>query len=252
MSDLFGWVEFILAVVGAIPIIISVYYLLGNIFPVKKFFGFSDTERLDVIATTSHVTHSSVGAKVVRATTGIGQIEGVATIARFLGQYYRKKPLLIKLSVAVSERPERDLVLVGGPAKNQLSGSFLSHLNAETPIQIEFDDVDIYLKFDDLVITKEDLVIENEFPTKDFAVVVAWQNPFANKRRRCFFCAGFTSYGTSGGARWIFNDLPIVKYKKEFFQHGKCPNFVSILEIELVKDTILSIRPLKTNFFESD
>lgn len=249
MSTWFGWIEFALATIGAVPIIVSAYYFLGNIFPVRKFFGFSDDERLDIIATTSQVTHSSVGAKVVRATTGIGQIEGVAAIARFLGQYYRKKSLLIKLSVSVSDRPEKDLILVGGPAKNKLSGSFLSHLNDETSIKIEFDDVNIRLEFDDLVITKDDLVIEDEFPTKDFAIVIAWRNPFLNKRRRGILCAGFTSYGTSGGARWIFNDLPIVRYKKEFFRHGKRPNFVSVLEIELLKDTILSIRPLKTKFF---
>lgn len=250
MQGLFDWINLLLALIGVVPILISVYYFWGNLTPVRRFFNFNKDEPIDIILTTSQITRSSKGARVVRATTGIGQIEGTATVSRFLGQYYQQKPLKIELSTSVHQRLKNDLVIFGGPAKNEISKQFLLHLKRETPIDLEFDDINIFLRLGDLTISTKDIVLNEGLPKNDYAVVVAWHNPFAIAPKRCIFCAGFTSYGTSGAGSWLFNDLPKQKNKSIYFKRGKEPNFITILEIELVKDTILSVRPIKTLFFD--
>ena len=85
----------VIGLLGITPIIYEIYIYLGKYRPSNRFIGFSVKEPLDVIITTSTVTPSYVGAKVTRATTGIGQGKGIAFLSKFIGRNFLKKDINI-------------------------------------------------------------------------------------------------------------------------------------------------------------
>jgi hypothetical protein len=230
----------IITTIGAIPVIVAFFYWLYGYRPAKQFLSFTDREPVDVIVTTSAISQSDKGAEIVRATTGIGQLEGVAFLSRVLGRFYRKKPISLKMSKKVTDRLNRDLVLLGGPAKNEFSAKFISEFNEEnSELEVTFDDINCSLNISDFSIDSKQLKITDGFPEDDYAIVFVWKNPFAVELRRGILCAGFTSYGTSGAANWLFDD--VIKRTKGL-SGKKFPYFLAILHITLIKDQVIGIR----------
>ena len=143
-------------------------------------------------------------------------------------------------------RPVNDLVLLGGPAKNKYSEHFLNKFIEKNPhLNLEVNDRESRLKIHDQEYNIDDLNISGKFPQKDIGIVIVCENPFSANDRRAIYCAGMTSYGTSGCAMWLFDDILIEldKQAKTLFKDvgKKSPNFVTVLEMEIINGGVASI-----------
>jgi len=239
----------ILGLIGIIPVIYISYQYLLNYLPVRKFLAFNSVSEVDAILTTSSIDDSSKGAKVQRATTGIGQVQGVSHLSKFVGKFYKKKTINIYLGNGLTIRPNKDVVLLGGASKNEYSRRFLNILSEKNPnFNLIIDDEKSNLTFTDSdeVYDISYLDIHNGLPTKDIGIVICCKNPFspASESGRLIYCAGFTSYGTSGSALWIFDDILTAKggFKHLVSKVGnKSPNFIAILNLEIVNGGVAAV-----------
>jgi predicted RNA-binding Zn-ribbon protein involved in translation (DUF1610 family) len=221
-----------------------------KLIPARRFLGFDNKSKLDVIVTTSSITESSKGAKVIRTTTGIGQVQGVSNLARFFGKCFRKKEINISMSKAVHFRPINDLILLGGPAKNEFSSHFIKKLSKEAPdLKLMVDDEKGIVTVNGKKFQFDHHNIQDGIPSKDIGLVVIWKNPFSSLKKRAIYCAGFTSYGTSGCSMWLFEDiLTNLGHKaSELFNivGKKNPCFLALLEMDIVNGEVTFITPLE-------
>jgi len=237
----------IIGIIGLVPLIyVSCNYLLSYL-PARRFIAFGGSSKLDVILTTSSVSESPKGAKVQRATTGIGQVQGVSHLSKFIGKFYRKKSIDIHLGKDLNIRPDMDIVLLGGPSKNEYSKRFIDMLAKQIPdLNLQVDDENSTITIKDKTYDISYLSIKDGLPDKDIGIVICWKNPFspAAKSGRAVYCAGLTSYGTSGSALWLFNDILTTKggFSSLADKVGnKTPNFVAILNLEIVHGGVAAV-----------
>ena len=242
-------IDLLIGVVGLLPILIALNYWFFKHRPVKKFLSFEEQEPVDIIVTTSNFSASDTGASVMRPTTSIGQLEGVAFIARLLGRFYRKKELIVNMSKNVHRRLNRDLLLLGGPAKNEFTKRFLIKFSDSYPdFNFLFDEIDCNLNFKDIIIENAKLEQNGSNLENDYAIVIVWHNPFAIKSRRAILYAGFSSYGTSGAENWIFDDLLMNRQlfsKMKKIKIRKKSNFIALLKIHLIENQVIGIDEIK-------
>lgn len=85
----------LISLIGIIPVVNVWGEWLSTLLPARLLIGFKPDTAVNVILTTSSIEASRLGAKVVRATTGIGQVHGVSLLSRFLGAAYKKKKTYI-------------------------------------------------------------------------------------------------------------------------------------------------------------
>jgi hypothetical protein len=235
-------IQFIIIIVG-FGVYINKYWFS------RFFLGFSHNknDKIDIVITTSEIKKDDIGGiHAARATTGIGQILGISIISRVIGKLYGKKNIEVQLSELIVQRPDKDLVLLGGPSKNKLTKKYIRKLNEEHPsLNFEFDDVNLLLRIKDLTISEPNLDIDKDGKVDtDYAVVLCSSNPFSAKNRRLILCAGFTSYGTAGGVVWLFEDVLSKGYKslKKINHIGvlKKPSFAAIIKVDVVKNQIVA------------
>jgi hypothetical protein len=241
------YLSIVIGLIGLTPLgYISYNYLLSYL-PARKFLAFDNSSQLDVILTTSSVTESPKGAKVQRATTGIGQVQGVSHLSKFIGKFYKNKSIDIHLGKGLIIRPTNDIVLLGGPSKNEYSKRFIQMLIKESPdLNLQIDDENSKLMIKDKTFDISHLCIQDDLPNKDIGIVICWKNPFspASESGRAVYCAGLTSYGTSGSALWLFNDILTAKggFKTLVAKVGKeAPNFVAVLNLEIVNGGVAAM-----------
>lgn len=182
----------------------------------RRWLGLSGLTRnapVDVVLTTSEVSESSVGVSARRPMTGVGQVKGLANVARCMGYYLNKSPFRTFLSASLASEIDDHIILLGGPAKNPLTRRLL-----EPGFFIARDE------FSDLVLddlrgivrtrscgTFENLTIDQDgLPLQDVAIVLIGPSPFAagSRRRTVISCFGLTTYGTEAATRLMFERLP--------------------------------------------
>jgi len=161
-----------------------------------------------------HVVLTSSGRKEARAqgiarpTTGIGSVVGLGAVAQGLGRHYRRLLVDVDLSAQVDGRLNGDLVTLGGPRRNVVTALILNRiLDARTdrPI-VSFDDITNSLTVGAFVVTDHRLGTLTDGSVGDVAVVVRAPNPYSGDGGRVVVCCGFSSHGTGGAARWLFED----------------------------------------------
>jgi hypothetical protein len=248
---MFEFVMLVLAFFGGLAPLIWLFNWVGDQLPVRKFCGFQRSTPLDVIITTSATTRSSKGAGVQRPTTGIGQVQGVSYLSKFLGRFYSKKPIDIHLGKGNNLRPNGDLVLLGGPSKNYYSDLFIQKVQAAFPaLNLEVDDFSSRLQLSGNSYDISHLDIDKGMAKRDVGLVIAWTNPFAPVPglTRCIYCSGLTSYGTSGAALWFFGDLLCEKSsfaEVKMVAGDKKPFFACTLNIEIINGVIAGVEVMK-------
>lgn len=247
----FDIIDKIGVVLGFIPFVLGIYYWLITYRPARRFLSFSSNEEIDIIVTISDFKKDEKGLSIKRATTGIGQIKGIASAARLIGRLYRKKSVNVQLSGIITQRPDKDLIVLGGPAKNNISKKLIEIFKSKnSEISFEFNDVSPKIKLDDFTVSEPDLDLNGDGEIdKDYAIVISWKNPFAVKDRRVIMCAGFTSYGTAGGAIWLFEDMLMQsgwKLKKlNGLTNYKKSNFVAVIEIRIASGQVIGTECVK-------
>lgn len=168
---------------------------------------------VDIVLTTSDENQSKHGVQAMRPMTGLGQVRGLAQVARCLGGYLGNRGFSVFLSGSVASELNQHLVVLGGPAKNTLTRQLL---HAEVPTAIEdsgwlkVDDVGCVFQVgqDRYELADGDLV--DGVPTRDVAMVVIAPNPYSSSAATssAIACLGMTSYGTEAAAQLLFKTLP--------------------------------------------
>jgi hypothetical protein len=240
----------IIGLVGIIPLGCIAYNYLLDYFPVRKFLAFNNSSNLDVIITTSSVSTSPKGAKVQRATTGIGQVQGVSHLSKFIGKFYKNKTIDVHLGRGLAIRPIGDLILLGGPSKNDYSERFLQKISHEIPdLSLNVDDESAKIEINNNLYDVSTLSIQKGLPTKDVCLIICWKNPFSPDSASCraVYCAGLTSYGTSGAALWLFNDILTAKGGFNELRRkigDKSPDFIAVLSADIVNGGVAAVELL--------
>lgn len=205
-----------LSIISVIPIAAGVYFWLLRYSVAHRFLRFTVRGPIDFVLTTSamHVSPRHLGAKIRRPVTGIGQIQGTALASKAIGDFYRRKPIRVHLSVDVQNALDEDLLIIGGPAKNAIARQYFNALPASASgDRTVFDDIqgiiavpsrnkpglaiNVAMNLDDI----------HFVPTEDWGLVVLSRNPFSSNSRRAVFISGFTSYGTAATAGYLFGTV---------------------------------------------
>lgn len=237
-------------IIGIIPIIYISYIYLSGYLPVRRFLALDSASKVEVILTVSSVNKSNTKAKVERATTGIGQVQGVSHLSKFMGKYYKKKSINVHLGGVI--QPGKNMVLFGGPSKNEYSKLFIEKLTEQTTSpKFKINDSESELTIEDenhttRTYNTDYLKIKNGLPSKDIGIVICCKNTFFSDSEsgRLIYCAGLTSYGTNGSALWLFKNILTEKNGFNSLADkvgNKSPNFIAILNIEMIKSGIAAI-----------
>lgn len=165
---------------------------------------------LDFVTLTSDLSLSKRGPRVRRATTGHGQVQGIAECAQCVGHFYWRKRLKVYMSRQVANPLTNDLVILGGLIGNEIAELFVSHLCDSFGRTIfSFNDVGTMdVTLDNHIVEGYNLHLTSAGSiTRDLGAVIIWRNPFSVAWRRAIMCIGFSSYGTADAARWVFREL---------------------------------------------
>jgi hypothetical protein len=165
---------------------------------------------LDIVTTTSDMSLSKRGPRVRRATTGHGQVQGIAQCAQCVGHFYWRKRIRVYMSRQVTDDLTNDLVILGGLIGNEIAEKFTSQLCGLFGRTIfRFNDVGTMdVSLDSYSVEGFDLQLDKAGTiNRDLGAVVIWRNPFTDDWRRAIMCIGFSSYGTADAARWVFEQL---------------------------------------------
>jgi DNA-binding transcriptional LysR family regulator len=124
------------------------------------------------------------------------------------------KALNVQLSQAPVVSKRGDLVLLGGPDRNERTRELLPAFRRTYPnVVFNFDDssgVDASLDLSgcSLVFNFENQPAPwEDYPSYDYGLILVWLNPFTTERRRCVLCAGFTSHGTAAAAEYFLKEV---------------------------------------------
>ena len=247
INSMFDFVHKFIIIIELFPILIGLWLYLTNILASRLFLGFSKDKEIDIIITTSEFKKDSIGGlHAARATTGIGQIQGISIASRLIGRLYQKKSIQIQMSELIVHRPDKDLILLGGPAKNKIAKKYIDILHEKhSNLNFKFDDINTLIELNEFKISRPNLDVDNDGNVDaDYAIVICTTNPFAVEHRRLILCAGFTSYGTAGGATWLFEDILLKGYKGikrlRNINTIKYPSFIAVIKVGVASSQIIS------------
>jgi hypothetical protein len=165
-----------------------------------------------VLTTTAMTPHEAEGFP--RAVTTVDNVRAASAAVFELARLSQAKGgIHLELSEALDHDPVGDLVVIGGPKQNSIAQRLLERLQDVNPtMQLIFDDEDQHsarLRVGTLE-RGYDIRMQDSDPPRpkgDFAIAVMWINPFAARRHRLIWCAGFTSTGTYAAAEYLFNHV---------------------------------------------
>ncbi|MFJ3416559.1 hypothetical protein ACOB87_16815 [Streptomyces sp. YS-B37] len=204
----------VISVIGTLPVVAAAWYWLQRFQRGRHFLQFTSARPIDLVLTTSAVNEAIHGLPASRPLTGYGQVRAVASCAGVLASLYPRKDVLIHLSGFIRNRLDRDLVILGGPAKNEAARAMLEDLALQHDItDFVFDDINDKLKIElrnrqPFSIDSFAPQISNGYPAKDYGLIVAsFHRGQGGKHYRRILCAGFTTYGTFVAAEYLFGDL---------------------------------------------
>ncbi|MFJ1759015.1 hypothetical protein ACIOD2_01790 [Amycolatopsis sp. NPDC088138] len=243
--------------VGAIPVVSAITVGFSKKRRGRRSIGFGRTCSVDVVLTLSANTPSDHGAPIVRPLTGIGQVTGTAHISRFLARFYLRKNVRIHLSGHINHRIDGDEIILGGPAKNEEAARLLGQLRENFHFrEFLYNDegaLSIRIVTDDgrsFDVPKYDTGIINGVAKRDLVLIVCSDSISARgDRRRALLSSGFTSYGTSAGVEYIFEDLATMSRRKIYRALDLKPRMplqiVLIIEVEF---SGISVKRLERKF----
>jgi hypothetical protein len=173
----------------------------------RRLLGLQRQGRIDVVATTNHTAPQARG-EADAPLTAVGELRAIAVASRAVARYYRKKEMSLFLSKEYSVRPEGDVLLLGGPLKNEYTSGFLERFNLDHPhARVELDAEERLIRLGDFEIRGFDQRNTREgVPRRDIGIVLlsSWTD---ESRQRVMLCAGLTTYGTEAAARFLFEEV---------------------------------------------
>ena len=175
--------------------------------PARRLLGLQRHTRIEVVTTTSATAPQGPG-EADALLTAIGELRGIAVASRTMAKHYRKKKISYFMSDEYSVRPEGDLLLLGGPLKNQYSRGFLDRFNFDHPeTKIELDALDRVVRIGPIDLGEFDQHYTPErVPRRDLGIVLLSSWTY-DSPQRVILCAGLTTYGTEAAARFLFEEV---------------------------------------------
>lgn len=175
--------------------------------PARRVLGLQRKGRIDVVATTNHTAPPAPG-EADAPLTAVGELRAIAVASRAVARYYPKKEMSLFMSKEYSVRPEGDVLLLGGPLKNEYTSGFLERFNLDHPdARVELDAEQHLLRLGDFELRGFDQRNTREgVPRRDIGIVLlsSWTD---DSPQRVILCAGLTTYGTEAAARFLFEDV---------------------------------------------
>lgn len=176
--------------------------------PARRMLRISGGGRLDVIASTSACqAHSSDDAAAYL--TAVGEVRGMAAVSRTFSRYFRKTTITMHMSMEGQPAQDSDLLLLGGPRRNERTKNFIETFNRTYPeAKVRIDTGTRTVAIGGREISGFDQrTTHNGVPTEDVGLIVVGPRDAGNKDRRVFLCAGLSTYGTEAAARFLFEEL---------------------------------------------
>lgn len=167
-----------LGLFGAFPVVAAVWYWLQKMQRGRQLLRFSRLTPIDIVLTTSSMSRATHGLPASRPLTGYGQVRGTASCVRALAGLYPKKAIEIHLSGFIRNRLDRDLIVLGGPAKNEAARAFLENFRTDYSLtRFNFDDVTDTIEIEPeggAPFSVKDFApsMANGYPLRDFGLIV--------------------------------------------------------------------------------
>jgi hypothetical protein len=186
----------------------------------NMFFRFAPNEPLDVVLSVSKREKERAPVAYTRDLTSVSHLQSAAKFSQAVGAIKRRDDVELHPSRDVGAMLANDLVVIGGPAKNEIAALFVNSLQMAYPtLDLEFRRDDqrgavIHFEGRDYWFTEEKVCDGRERLLGDFGLIVAWVNPFAVRRRRAFLCAGVTSYGTAAATTYFLDVFMHERYRR--------------------------------------
>lgn len=220
-----------------------------------SFIGLRNEATIDVVLTTSEISASHVGVAAQRPLTGLGQVRGMAVVAKALGRYLNKRPFDVFMSGRVFTTLNDHVILLGGPAKNAVVKKMLESgcwLTQEAGSQLHADDIAGEFSIPGYAFTAAEISLdESGVPDRDVAIVLCGPSPFSHgpERRSVVCCFGMTSYGTEAAAVLAFGRLPEMRrsqWRRSGLHTMGSGNSITVLaaEVSIVQGTVGRFGPL--------
>lgn len=182
-----------------------------------SFVGLRPEAKIDVVLTTSEISASRVGVAAERPMTGLGQVRGLAAVAKALGRNLNKRTFDVFMSDRVFTTLNDHVILLGGPAKNAVVRKLLDAgcwMTDEPGSQFRVDDITGELSMPGYSFSGASINLDDAgIPDRDVAIVLCGPSPFVHdsEGRSVVCCFGMTSYGTEAAAVLAFSRLPDMK-----------------------------------------
>ena len=223
-----------------------------------RFFRFQFSEPADIVLTTSDRAQGGFGGVTyTRSVTAVGNLSGATAIARSIGYTSPRRPTRVYVSAELETSLSGDVVVIGLPGKNEVSGAVVTHLTARYPnLGLTIDESTEGCSMSLAGFADEYSVVpqtaQPDFPERDLALIVLWVNPIAVRKRRLVLCAGFTAYGTAAAARYLVDDILPHRLNRLRAEHTTMPSlwshkwtcFAMLIETRLVNDQVIEVREL--------
>ena len=194
-------------ILGVIPFAGLWIRLLTTRRPARRFLGLDKDRPVEVIVSTS-ATRQAADGEAKSHTTAVGELRAVAVGARTVLPLYRHKKMSVFMSAEYPGRLQADVLLLGGPLRNRYSETFLDFVNRKYPsAQLTLDARACLIGLGGRQIVF-DQRSRKGVPREDLALLVLASDAWSTEaHQRVVLCAGLSTYGTEGAARFLFQRL---------------------------------------------
>jgi hypothetical protein len=220
--------------------------------PARQVLGLQRRGRIDVVATTNHTATQGPG-EADATLTAVGELRAIAVASRVVARYYPKKEMSLFMSKEYSSRPEGDLLLLGGPLKNEYTRGYLERFNLDYPdAGVELDAERRTLRLGGVEIGDfEQRYTQEGVPRRDIGIVLvsSWTD---DSPQRVIVCAGLTTYGTEAAARFLFEEvLKKTDVARLVRRQMRRSSVVAVVEADIVARQVVRSRLYKAHIWSS-
>jgi hypothetical protein len=193
------------------------------------FLRFAPNEPLELVLSVVMREKATTPVTYTRDMTSVNHLHSAAKFAQAVGGIKRRDEVHTHVCGDIPTTLAHDLVVIGGPTKNEIAALFMHALNAAYPnLDLEFRDagqagVVIRANGADYRFTEHTVIGLQHGLRSDYGLVVAWVNPFAVRRRRAFLCAGLSSYGTVAATTYFLDVFMHERYRRLLKARAKWP-----------------------------
>lgn len=203
-------IAFLLSLIGAIGGMILIRDKIVDFFFVRSYLNLN-RYRKTIFILTSRATRDSHNEK--KYETGVAQVRASTTLMHYIKTLYKDIEPQINFSTFSDLTLDGNLILLGGPAKNPISGSVIAALESHIGNRLHFQDSGskLYIKYGDE---------EFKYSAKEnieYALVAIWENIlFTSGKRdaRLLLCCGLTGSGTEAAAKWMVRNALSLNFDK--------------------------------------